>query len=394
MGMVKFTDPFFAKAIADISAHDTLFFTQKQFFYFLNKRLRRKFFRGLPWVAFIFFTAVGIIFLPAWGFGALVLLGLGFGNLLASRSQQNSITVRRRSARQVQLLGGIILVGGIALALSLSATGSFALIVFIASTIVGMFLIYRGTIQFGRLIDIPQAPIVTSSEVQRWLQRWQQVNLNTLDKLLAALQEKRLPVAVDPDLTAYSFDRAVVCDRAEIAHFLITNNFHFENNCAILSITGYPQSIFDTVLQMLKRNPELKVFALHDASVEGVSLAHQLRTEPNWFRDSSAIIIDLGLLPRHILAAKEMFIRQESPRSLTELPAEIREELSREELAWLEAGNFVELESFTPQKLLQIVRQGMAQSADFSDSDNLVAANSYDSASSDFYFYATMDSFG
>jgi hypothetical protein len=38
----RFTDLFFAKAIADISANNTLFFTSKQLFYLLDTRLSRK----------------------------------------------------------------------------------------------------------------------------------------------------------------------------------------------------------------------------------------------------------------------------------------------------------------------------------------------------------------
>src|SRR4028119_307098 len=36
-----FTDPFFKKAIADISSQNMLFFTPKQFLYFIDKRLKR-----------------------------------------------------------------------------------------------------------------------------------------------------------------------------------------------------------------------------------------------------------------------------------------------------------------------------------------------------------------
>ncbi|MEH2331176.1 hypothetical protein [Nostoc sp.] len=41
MSNVQITDPFFAKAIADISVNDTLFFTPKQLLYFLDNRLRK-----------------------------------------------------------------------------------------------------------------------------------------------------------------------------------------------------------------------------------------------------------------------------------------------------------------------------------------------------------------
>lgn len=42
--------------------------------------------------------------------------------------------------------------------------------------------------------------------------------------------------------------------------------------------------IFETVMQMLSRNPELQLYTLHDASPRGVSLVHQLRTSSNWFQ--------------------------------------------------------------------------------------------------------------
>jgi hypothetical protein len=42
MGTVKITDPFFAKAIADISANNTLYFNPKQLLYLLDKRQKRR----------------------------------------------------------------------------------------------------------------------------------------------------------------------------------------------------------------------------------------------------------------------------------------------------------------------------------------------------------------
>jgi hypothetical protein len=172
---------------------------------------------------------------------------------------------------------------------------------------------------------------------------------------------------VSPDVSAYSFDRLVVCDRPEIAQFLIANNFHFENNCAVLSVTGYPQSIFDTIMQMLRRNPDLKVYALHDCTPRGIGLVNQLRTSPNWFQDSSVIIIDIGLLPWQIIAAGDSMLvlnSSEYARDAVQLPPEIRQNLYAEELEWLEAGNFVELESFSPQRLIQILNRGIAESRD------------------------------
>jgi hypothetical protein len=164
-----------------------------------------------------------------------------------------------------------------------------------------------------------------------------------------------------------------VCDRPEIAQFLIANNFHFENNCAVLSITGYPQSIFDTTMEMLRRNPDLKVYALHDCTPRGIGLADHLHTSPNWFSDSSAIIIDIGILPRQILAAGDnIFVlsSESSARDAVQLPPAIRQDLSPKELDWLKLGNFVELESFSPQKLIQILNRGIAGSRDLGSDDS------------------------
>jgi hypothetical protein len=99
---------------------------------------------------------------------------------------------------------------------------------------------------------------------------------------------------VEADVGDYSFDRAVICDRARTVDLLLANNFHFENNCAILSVDGYPPGPFETVRSMLKRNPRLAVYALHDATPAGCRLARTLAQDPAWFAGQTAVI-DVGL---------------------------------------------------------------------------------------------------
>jgi hypothetical protein len=101
---------------------------------------------------------------------------------------------------------------------------------------------------------------------------------------------------LESDLADYSFDRAVICDRARTVDLLLANNFHFENNCAVLSIDGYPPGPFETVRAMLKRNPKLRVFVLHDATVEGCTLAQRLASDPAWFA-GQVPVTDVGLRP-------------------------------------------------------------------------------------------------
>jgi len=102
--------------------------------------------------------------------------------------------------------------------------------------------------------------------------RWRRVH-GTPEGLIVRRAAPRRSRPREPDLADYSFDRAVICDRSETVDLLLANNFHFENNCAVLSVDGYPSEPFETVRAMLKQNPQLHAFALHDASPEGCRLA-------------------------------------------------------------------------------------------------------------------------
>ncbi|WP_416212266.1 hypothetical protein [Nostoc sp. DedSLP03] len=364
MSNVQITDPFFAKAIADISANNTLFFTPKQLLYFLDNRLKKssksisRFGWLLPFLFINFVTSLTIV-IP-------LIVNLAFINFFheSSKSTKLNLVSRKQYARNLQIIGGIILSIGIL------ALKSFTLFVIIV--IVGMLSIYLGTRQLGRIKLLTQDFLISESQINDWLNRWQQIN-GSIVKILPPPKQENTPATVNPDVTAYSFDRLVVCDTASIAQLLIANNFHFENNCAILSITGYPQSIFDTTMQMLRRNPDLKVYAIHDCNPQGISLVHNLRTNANWFLNSEIAIIDIGLTPRQIIATKRgMFIQTspESAQAAKQLPEEIRQSLSTEELAWLESGKFVELESFTPQRIIKVLQKGIAGSQNLESDDS------------------------
>ncbi|WP_442938502.1 hypothetical protein [Nostoc sp.] len=371
MSNVQITDPFFAKAIADISANNTLFFTPKQLLYFLDNRLRKnsksisRFGWLLPFLVINLVTSL-TIFIP-------LIVNLAFINFFyaSSKSTKLNLVSRKQNARNLQIIGVIILSIGIL------ALKSFTLFVIIV--ILGMLPIYLGTRQIRRIELLTQDFFISESQINDWLNRWQQINGSIL-KILPSPKQENTPATINSDVTAYSFDRLVVCDTASIAQLLIANNFHFENNCAILSITGYPQSIFDTTMQMLRRNPDLKVYALHDCNPRGVGLVHNLRTNANWFLNSEIAIIDIGLTPRQIIATKRgMFIQSspESAQAAKQLPEEIRQNLSTEELAWLESGKFVELESFTPQRIIKVLQKGIAgsQTLESDDSSLLLVGN-------------------
>ena len=128
-------------------------------------------------------------------------------------------------------------------------------------------------------------------------QRWQAVH-GAPKGVIVRRPPPPTPPEREPDIADYSFDRAVICDRARTVDLLVANAFHFENNCAVLSVGGYPPGPFATVKAMLKRNPRLQVFVLHDATATGCRLARTLAKDPEWFA-GTVPVVDVGLRPNH-----------------------------------------------------------------------------------------------
>lgn len=338
-GDATFTDPFFANAISTLSAQDSLFFTPKQFYYFLNARLEAKKNPLIVPAVFLFFLALVTLILT---FNISLFFGLLTLGCLA---------------------GGVILL--------LPAT--------------------RRRMQAGK----PKNESVPPAQVETYLHRWQKAN-GAMAKLLPPPATGKKAAPLSSEVTAYSFDRVVVCQHASVAQFLIANNFHFEHNCAVLSLDKYPHNLFDTVMEMLRRNPELKVYALHDASPDGIQMTHHLLNDPHWFAGQSGVTMyDLGLLPRQLLK-RSVFVREDWGRpqpNVSLLPAPVRSALQPEEVKWLEERKYVELESIAPQRLLKIVTLGIAQSRNPNAVDTLVPVDVGDSYGGGIYVYSS-DSFG
>lgn len=214
---------------------------------------------------------------------------------------------------------------------------------------------------FGRLRGArgpqpPRPPRITLDAFDRlYLRRWREVHgdiAGLLPGREAALPT--LPKQVPADVAVFSFDRAVVTDTWETAAMLVANRFHFEHNCAVLSRDGYPEGIADTVKEMLRRNPGLTVFALHDASPGGCLLPLTLR-DAEWFPGPEVRIVDLGLRP---VTARALGVPT-LPATPAQLPPRLGELLSPEDVDWLAQGHRAELAALHPAQLLRAAYQGI-----------------------------------
>jgi hypothetical protein len=389
---IPFTDQLFQNAIVGISTENMLFFTPKQFLYFIDERL------ALPasvnqwiWIFLYFFLLIFVMMFGGFFVGILLFMlppllvsqiGLATPFILynycfiwafreGSRSLHHGIRDRRINATNLQVLGVLILVLGIPTSLITLSVVGLIIVLYL-----GIYACSIGVSQKRHLETVNEELFTNELQINQWLQRWQRAT-GTIEKLLPTPQRNAWPVTIDREISARSCDRTIVCESDEIAQFLIANNVDAENNCAILSITGYPQSIFDTTMEMLRQNADLKVYAVHNANPAGVGLVHQLRTNPDWFAEQDVTIFDLGISPRQILANPNMFVKksQAMAEAARQLPSAVRLSLTAEEVAWLDAGNFVELESFSPEKLWRAVNSRLAQSGDPQSNDGWIVVD-------------------
>jgi hypothetical protein len=202
-------------------------------------------------------------------------------------------------------------------------------------------------------------PITLGRFDQMW-QRWRRVHDPPAGLITRPEPPPTAAPPREPDVGDYSFDRAVICDRARTVDLLLANNFHFENNCAVLSVEGYPAGPFETVRAMLKRNPRLQVYALHDATFAGCVLARRLTNDPDWFQ-GQVRVVDVGLRPAHARRFDGLLVDAQSvPANLQPLVAEA---LRPDERAWL-ALHALELAAIRPEQVIKRLFRAMTRESD------------------------------
>jgi hypothetical protein len=175
--------------------------------------------------------------------------------------------------------------------------------------------------------------------------RWLAVHDTPRGLIVRSRNAPAEPYRGHSDIPSYSFDRAVVCDRPQTVDVLLANNFHFENNCAVLSVDGYPPHAFDMVRQMLSNNPRLVVYALHDATHAGCALAHRLASDPTWFR-GRARVVEVGIRPAHAKQLRGVW----QPASEPGTPPRIG--TTKREHRWLTESS-LELAAIRPEQVIK-----------------------------------------
>ena len=102
-------------------------------------------------------------------------------------------------------------------------------------------------------------------------------------------------------------NRVVVCEKRRHADFLLANQIHLKNACAVVAADGYPQEIFPDAVARAKQAAAPEVFVLHDYSPRGLQLVDDVKSKAQWFGDHpGATIEDLGLGEAHLPLVRRM----------------------------------------------------------------------------------------
>ncbi len=295
------------------------------------------------------------------------------------RPHQRKERLRRRSPA-----GGIILAVGLGLALFCASGPILKVLPLWGAALLAGAVITLGCLIWALVAPVAQRlpqpaapPVIDFASFRHdYLMRWEKTH-GPVAKLLAEKGQSQaggVATAHADELQHYSFDRLLVCDRAETAEFLLANNLHTELNTPIISVDGHPRPVFERVLAMVRRNPQLQVFALHDADVAGCLLPLRLREDPRWFPQPGVTIIDIGLRPRQAAASARTIPVVQRDANPTTVPPDLERLLTRGERAWLATGHRAELAALPPAKLLQIVYRAFTRSAAEVERQRTVAA--------------------
>ncbi len=401
--VIRFTDLFFAQLLDDISAKKTLFFTPRQLYYLLNKKLQsrqhpvdltRNLIRyiGLGPLAILVFSFSGASFLQL-PLDVLfpILLSLYILMIVwvvgrGSISRQLNRRDRKNHLTTLKVLAGVLLLIG--LPISIVTQSYLGMVTVIALGIMTIGLAWQRESQQR---NIAINGLINRDQFEEWLNQWMQVNGEPV-KILDKSSLESLSTTLVPKMMVYHCDRVVVCDRRAIAQLLISNRFNVENSCAVITIDGYPESTFGETMEMLRRNPRLKVYALHDGSALGVQLIHRLRQEEHWFPDTTIPIIGVGIMPRQVIDSLDVSSCQSAraARAARAMSTVVRASLNPDELRWLDSGCYLDLESFSSQEIMQILQRAIQESRELGlvKHDDLIGI---DESDADFYL---LENFG
>ncbi len=111
--------------------------------------------------------------------------------------------------------------------------------------------------------------------------------------------KKPPPDLPEGDVHDYGVESMLVVQRKELVDWLVLNKFHADHRSLVISADGYPKYLRDTAECLLRETPDLPVYLLHDATLEGEAMARELQegTASGMISLQGHSVTDLGVYP-------------------------------------------------------------------------------------------------
>ena len=124
--------------------------------------------------------------------------------------------------------------------------------------------------------DAGQAEAPRYADFEDLMARWQRV-FPIPGLVTRPMLKEPPPKWRESDIYDYGLERLLIVDEERLVDLFVLNNLHAEQRCAIISSTGYPSYILPHLKKSLAARPNLPIFVLHSATLEGRKLAYQLK---------------------------------------------------------------------------------------------------------------------
>ncbi|MCM8532653.1 MAG: hypothetical protein NE330_15915 [Lentisphaeraceae bacterium] len=159
--------------------------------------------------------------------------------------------------------------------------GAFIIIFFL--TVLSSFLIHKsfffiGFILLGTTMFLCKLREFTTDEKKAHLKKWQKYS-GKLEKLLENSSinlEEDIPQSKEEDIFDYGIQSILITQTDKLVNLLVLNEFHTDNQCLVISESGYPSHLHEKAKNYLQEQPDLKVFLLHNASEDGENMKERL----------------------------------------------------------------------------------------------------------------------
>ena len=275
-------------------------------------------------------------------------------------ASQLRLALTRKAPAKASLLGlaiVLMIVGGLALVFGTAKSAD-------GFTLAGIGLVLVGIVMLMSALEGPPTEEMRRQQFQfdtlgRWRALYGELPAGLVDEAaLAGLAEEERP--------RQNLVGVVVCPEREILVSLLANGVPGKLRLGLLGTAPPADAWEKDLLELLRKDPRLPVFLLHDASAAGIFLARDLPQTLGLSPEHR--IYDLGLNPKKSIAKKRFTESSAvSPEVSARLDREApgadvagsrpirrgRAQVSPEEMAWLKAGNCAPVLAVPPASLIK-----------------------------------------